>query len=360
MVQVRGASVLLVVVICLVAVAACGGSSRSHGAAGAAPSIASATTAATGARSPSHAAAEFPKWTARLHVHGVVDLSVPRPDGAVVVAAHGKLFTLARGSGIRPFAPAYSAPPGLEAYIALSPGQRVADAGCAFPAGSLYALRLAHGVGVTVVSPQGAVRKFVGLPKSGLENGIAFDAVGHFGHRLLVTATVSRKTTVFAIDCRGHVQILTRTAPRVEGGMQIAPPTFGRFAGDLIAPDEISGNLYAFTPSGGATLLARSGLPHGQDVGVESEGFVPARFQDALVSDRGTPGNPHPGDDLILGLSRATLVRAGVAPGDLIVASEGGAATVDVRCASTCRVTHIADGPTIAHIEGHVVFSATF
>lgn len=351
MFQVRGATVLLTVAACLIWAAACGGSSAAHR---------SSTTSATATASPSHAAAEIADWTARAHVRGVVDLSAPRPDGAIVVAARGRLFTLTPGAGMRPFAAGYSAPPGLEPYIALSSGERVADAGCAFPRRSIYALRLAHGDGVTVVGGQGGVRKFVALPKSGLENGIAFDTGGRFEHRLLVTATASGRTTVFAIDCRGRVQILTRTAPRVEGGMEVAPAAFGRFAGDLIAPDEISGNLYALTPSGRSSLVAASGLPDGQDVGVESEGFVPANFRDALVSDRHTPGNPHPGDDLILGLSRATLMAAGVKPGDLIVAGEGGAETIAVRCSATCRVTHIANGPRIAHIEGHVVFSSAF
>jgi hypothetical protein len=58
---------------------------------------------------------------------------------------------------------------------------------------------------------------------------------------------------VSAIDCRGHV-MLTHNGPRVEGG-----------------------------------LIGNSGLAHGQDIGTESEGFVPARYANALVSDRGTP-----------------------------------------------------------------------
>jgi hypothetical protein len=106
------------------------------------------------------------------------------------------------------------------------------------------------------------------------------------------------------------------------------------------------------------TLLARSGLARGQDVGSESEGFVPAGYRDALVADRRTVGNRHPGDDLILGLSHAALRAAGVRAGDLLVVSEGGAQTIAVRCRSSCRVAHVADGPRIAHIEGHVVFSS--
>ena len=139
----------------------------------------------------------------------------------------------------------------------------------------------------------------------------------------------------------------------------MAPASFGRFGGDLIAPDELSGNVYAIAPSGRVAGVIASGLPHGQDIGVESAAFVPRSFTDALVADRHTPGNPHPGDDLILALSRSALRAAGVRPGDLLVVSEGGAETIDVRCAAACRVSDIARGPQIAHIEGHVVFSGT-
>lgn len=211
---------------------------------------------------------------------------------------------------------------------------------------------------MTVIGPRGSVRRFARLPTRGLENGIAFDSTGRFGHRLLVTSSVSGGTTVYAIDCHGRVEVLTRNAPRLEGGIAVAPATFGRFAGDLIAPDELSGRLYAIGPDGRSSLVTQSGLPEGQDIGVESEGFVPARFKDALVADRRTRRNPHPGDDLILGLTHATLAAAGVHPGDLLAVTEGGAQTIAVSCTTSCRVRHVADGPRLAHVEGHVVFSA--
>ena len=297
-------------------------------------------------------------WAGRHHVRGVVDLSSPRADGSIVVAAAGRLQLLAPGGQLSPFAPRYAAPPGLEPYVTLSSAQRVSDAGCRFPAESVYALRLNHGDGVTVVDARGRVRRFARLSPRGLENGITFDETGRFGHRLLVTSTASGASTLYAIDCRGRVRVVTRGGPRVEGGIAVAPSTFGRFAGDLIAPGEVAGTIYAVTPAGRWSVVAQSGLPHGQDVGVESEGFVPAHFTDALVADRRTPRNRHPGDDLILGLSRTALSGAGVRSGDLLVVTEGGAQTIAVRCAArACQVRHVADGPRIAHIEGHVVFS---
>jgi hypothetical protein len=344
---VRTRALIAMLVLAAVAPAACG-------------------TTQEGPRRPTHVAsarhraeaAKLLTWAGRHHVRGVVDLTAPRADSSIVVAAAGKLQLLAPDGGLSPFAPRYAAPPGLEPYVALSSAQRVSDAGCRFPADSLYALRLNHGDGVTVVDARGRVRRFVRLSPRGLENGITFDETGRFGHRLLVTSTASGATTVYAIDCRGRVRVLTRSAPPVEGGIAVAPSSFGRFAGDLIAPGEVAGTIYAITPAGRWSAVAQSGLPHGQDVGVESDGFVPARFTDALVADRRTVGNRHPGDDLILGLSRTALTGAGVRSGDLLVVTEGGAQTIAVQCGTrACRVRHVADGPRIAHIEGHVVFS---
>lgn len=347
----------MALVACLLWLAACGTSSP------AGPGRAAPGAGRVGPPRAAHPAGTpgLAHWSGLRHVRGVVDLSSPRPDGAIVIAARGRLDTLTPGSGVRPFAPRYSAPPGLEPYIVVPVGRRIPAAECAFGPASVYALRLAGGHGITVVTGQGEVRKFAALPGRGLEDGIAFDSTGRFGHRLLVTLTSTGKTTVFAVDCRGRVQVLTRDAPRVEGGIAVAPASFGRFGGDLIAPDELSGTLYAIAPDGRTSVIASSGLPHGQDVGVESEGFVPASFTDALVADRRTLRNRHPGDDLILSLSRAALVGAGVRAGDMLAVSEGGAQTIDVSCrASACGVRHIADGPPIAHIEGHVVFGGRF
>ncbi len=74
------------------------------------------------------------------------------------------------------------------------------------------------------------------------------------------------------------------------------------------------------------------------------------------LADRFSAGNRHPGDNAILQLSAAELAQAGIRAGDLLVATEGGARTIDVRCAATCTVRFVAAGPGIAHAEGHIVF----
>lgn len=304
------------------------------------------------------------RWTATAHIRRVLDLNSPRRDAGIIVAAAGRLELFHPGSAPQAFATGpggYTNPGGEEPYLARSTGRRSAAPGCTFGHDTVYVLRLTKGAGVTAVDAQGNARRFASLPSTGLENGIAFDGTGRFGGRLLVTATSGKKTTVYAIDCRGAVTTLTRNAPRVEGGLVVAPATFGRFGGDLIAPDEKGGRIYAIAPDGRSRLVADSGLPHGGDVGVESAGFVPARFGargSALVSDRLTPGNAHPGDDVVLRIGGAALAAAGVRGGDLLVATEGGAHTDAIRCDGSCRVRHVADGPGVAHLEGHIVFAS--
>jgi hypothetical protein len=297
-------------------------------------------------------AAKQARWTRFVHVRRPLDLVGPRADGSVVVAADGRLFLMGAGAAVHPFPGRYVSPGGEEPYIALSPGS-------CFGNGTVYALRLTAGRGVVAIAAGGGVRRLTSLRAPGLLDGITFDHTGGFAHRLLVTINDGASTTVDAINCRGSVKTITRTAPRVEGGIAVAPRTFGRFAGDLIATNENSGRIFAITPSGRSESVAFSGLPHGGDIGVESAGFVPSANVDALVADRLTPGNPHPGDDVLLRIGASALAAAGVRPGDLLVTTEGGALTDAVSCtAAGCDVRFVADGPSQAHAEGHIAFIA--
>ena len=309
-------------------------------------------------------AATRARWRAAATIRRVLDLADPAADGTVLLAADKRLSLLRPSGAVQPFARGaggYLNPGGEEPYIALSSVGPVSAGGCSFARQALYVLRLKGGAGVTVVDSHGRAHPFARLPQRGLENGIAFDRTGRFGRRLLVTATSGSHTAVYAIDCRGSVSTVTASAPKVEGGIAVAPASFGRFAGDLIAPDENSGRVYAISPDGHSSLVADSGLARGGDVGVESVGFVPPGFgasSSALVADRRTPGNRHPGDDAVLRIGGSSLLAAGVRPGDLLVATEGGAQTDAISCsAGSCRVVHVADGPAIAHLEGHIVFT---
>jgi hypothetical protein len=299
-------------------------------------------------------------WALFRHLPGVVDLAGPRRDGSFLVAAAGRLFLLGRGGELSPFARGaggYLAAAGAEPYLVLAGSEPVRGTRCSFGNDTAFAIAPGARPGVIRISPQGRARLFARLPQRSFLSGIAFDGTGRFGHRLLVTAEFGGRTTVLGIGCDGRVTTAAADVPLVEGGIAVAPATFGRFGGDLIAPNEKNGLVYAVDPSGRVVTLARSGLPAGGDIGVESAGFVPPRAAAAYLADRLTPGNRHPGDDAILRLSAAQLTRAGIRAGDLLVATEGGASTIDVRCAATCTVRYVAAGPAVAHAEGHVILA---
>ena len=300
-------------------------------------------------------ASKIARWSEFVHVRRPLDVAGPLRDGALVVAADARLSLLTAVGRVVAFPSgqgAYRSPGGEEPYIAVSPGG-------AFGNGTVYALRLSAGRGVVAIGANGGVRRFVSLSDPGLIDGITFDQTGAFSHRLLVTISSGSRTTVEAIDARGVIDTITRNAPNVEGGIAVAPSTFGRFAGDLIASSETAGQIYAITPQGKSELVANSQLPHGGDIGVESEAFVPrATNADAFVADRLTPGNQHPGDDAILRIRAAALRSAGVEPGDLLVSTEGGALTDAISPSGVgYRIRIVAQGPAAAHGVGHIAFA---
>ncbi len=329
--------------------AGCGGS------AGGGAAAAAARSAPPGAASSAPATSRL-RWPAFVSVRHPLDMAGPLADGSLVLWANGRLWTLRPSGQISLFARSYYRPGNAEPYIAApAPGHP----GCGFGASTVYVLRLYGGRGVVAVRRGDAVHRFARITAPGLIDGIAFDETGKFGHRLLVTINDGLRSTVDAIDCHGHVSPITRSAPRVEGGLVVASAPFGRFAGDLIAPDEKSGRIYAITPRGRSILVARSGLPYGQDIGVESEVQVPGqRPYELLGADRLTPGNRHPGDNALLRVGSGALFKAGVRAFDLLVATEGGARLIDVSCpARTCSAREVADGPAIAHLEGHLAIA---
>jgi hypothetical protein len=293
----------------------------------------------------------------------VVDLAGPRADGSFTVAADGLLSTLSRTGAVTPFARGtggYSTAVGSEPYITLAGNYPVAGTRCSFSSDTLYALETKSPPGVISISATGQARRFANVPASGLADGITFDSVGHFGHKLLVLVKSHTGTTVLAVDCAGGVRTITTKAPVMEGGIVVAPASFGRYGGDLIAQNELTGQVFAVKPDGTTVTLAASGLPYGPDTGVESAGFAPPGFgaaDSAYLADRFTNHNAHPGTDNILRLPGSELIRAGARPGDLLVATEGSAQTILVRCANSCTVKYVAIGLAVTHAEGHIVFT---
>ena len=300
-------------------------------------------------------------WRPLLKVPAIVDVVGPRADGQLVLSTRSGLFLVRPGRPAAEFArgPGGYVAAGGEPYIALASARRLAGARCSFHRDDVFALDADSTPGVVRILRTGQAVRLVDLPAGAFPSGIAFDLVGRFGFRLLVTTVVADKTTLYAIDCLGRSTVVARDAPHVEGGVAVAPSSFGRFAGDLIAVDEASGRIFAFSPTGSVRIVAESGLPAGGDIGVEGVGFVPSLFSragSAYFSDLGAPGSPTEGSDSLLVLPGADLARAGIGRGDLVAATEAGARTISVRCARRCTVRRIAEGPSATHGEGHITF----
>ena len=328
-----------------------------------------ATTGAP-ATAATRAAPRPATWEQWLHLPGVFDLSGPRRDGRLVAAAHDRLALVSPSGRTHSFAPAYSVPDGSESYLALSPGltldKRAATnpvlppLRCRFDRDLLLALDLRGAPpGITEVAADGKVRRLASVPGVSNLAGITLDTVGSFGHRLLVIGPARPGTTqVTAVDCLGRATPVATVDVPLEGGVAVAPRGFGPYGGQLIAADETGGSIYAISPAGKLSTVTRSGLPAGGDIGVESAGFVPPRPAAAYLADRGTPGNPHPGTDSILRLTGAAMSSAGIRAGDLLVATEGGATVVRVRCGRVCEAAVVVTGPPSAHAEGRLLVVA--
>jgi len=305
-------------------------------------------------------------WQPWQHLAGAFDVAGPRSDGELVAAGGSGLFLVSPNGTMTPFANGpngYHGAAGAEAYLDVSPGLHVASAGCDFARDDIFILRTSAPLGITRVDASGHATNFANITGVDTLGGIIFDSAGRFDHRLLVTGPHNQHSTVLAIDCKAGIVPITRTAPTVEGGLAVAPLGFGTHGGELIAPDELSGAVWAIAPSGQATLLVQSSIAHGQDTGVESAGVVPAGFVarggTAYVADRVTANNPHPGTDTILRMSASDLAAAGVLEGDVLIAAEGGGVTIRIHCASTCSAVSIVPTATTAHIEGHLAIVAS-
>ena len=304
------------------------------------------------------------QWRVLLKVPGIVDVAGPRADGQLVLSTKSGLLLLRPGGAAQPFAngPGGYTAGGGEPYIALASGSWVwGVAGCSFEPGDVFVLDAGSTPGIVRVLPSGQASRFLDFPPGAFPSGIAFDSFGRFGYRLLVTATFEDKTSLYAIDCLARPTVITQAAPHVEGGIVVAPPSFGPFGGELIAADENSGRIYAFGRDGKVQLVADSGLPAGGDIGVEAIGFVPRRLgrgAAAYFSDLGAPGSPTQGDDSLLVLRGQDLVRASLRGGELLAAMEGGGTTIAVRCGTSCAVRRVAEGLPAAHGEGHLIFVA--
>src|SRR5262249_39604750 len=181
-------------------------------------------------------------WQEGVHIPGVFDVVGPRSDGRLVAATNGGLYLLDAAGRLTHFAPSYS-PVGSEAYIAMSPGLTDDASHCAFARDAIAALDVGpSNPGVILISPAAQVSRLANVTNVTALFGITFAGTGRFGHRILVVgAAPGGHTQISAIDCLGRVTTVGVVNVPLEGGIAVAPSTFGAFAGQLIAPNELDG-----------------------------------------------------------------------------------------------------------------------
>ena len=184
------------------------------------------------------------RWLAFAHLRRPLDLVADDDGRRIVATASGRLWALGPIGAVQAFAPgrARIPQPRRRGAIHRPLAGRLLRNRVRLRAAARFRTRSRRSLAARART---AIRR---LGEPGLIDGLAFDTTGEFGHRLLVTINAGTRTTVDAIGCAGIVHAITRSAPRVEGGIAVAPATFGRFAGDLIAPGETSGRIFAITP----------------------------------------------------------------------------------------------------------------
>src|SRR6516165_2637684 len=177
------------------------------------------------------AAAETLTWQSGAHLPGVFDVVGPRSDGRLVVAANGGLYLMDAVGQTTRFAPSYSPPPGPESYVAISPGLSDDNGSCVFARDEVAALDLTSSPpGITLISPTGGVSHLASITGVFGLFGITFDSTGQFGGRILVVGSVpGGRTQISAVDCLGQVSTIGTVNIPLEGGIAVAPPTFGAF-----------------------------------------------------------------------------------------------------------------------------------
>jgi len=292
-------------------------------------------------------------WQQWAPLPGVVDLAGPRPDGALVAAAAGRLYTVMPDGKTSPFS-AYATDAATQGGVAMSPGLDVAAGPtCRFEAGDVFALDATTSpLGVSQVTVDGRSVRFIDLPDVEALTGITFDTTGRFGNKLLVAGRRGDHTAVLSVDCRGRVVTLTDSAPRMAGGLAVSPPLFGDHGGDLIGVDAVSGDVIFVRFDGTSGVLVASELPAGPDVGVSAVGFIPPDYLQrggvAYLVDRGAGG---PGS--LWRLGEDVLKGIGVDNNDLVVSAEAGGQTMVVRCRLSCRLLPLGGAPG-ARVTGHI------
>jgi hypothetical protein len=193
--------------------------------------------------------------------------------GSVQQDGTGALYsTNLTGGNVQIFAPTAVLQPtaSSEHYVASSLGLG------GFPSRDIY---VASGNGVLHISNNGLTSNTLVTGLNGTVRGIVFDAVGTFGHQMLVTTTSG---SVYQVSSLGVPKLLANLGADTEG-LDVAPlgAHFGSFDGQLITASEGTGLLHAISATGTVTVLNPTSPISG---GIEELDFVPLNL--------GLSGNP--------------------------------------------------------------------
>jgi hypothetical protein len=135
--------------------------------------------------------------------------------------------------------------PCQEKYLAMAPSQ---SAAAGFTPRDVF---VTQGAEVYKATPPGPLALFATIPCNVTDHtGITFDHVGTFGFNMIVTCETGG---VFQIDRTGTVTPIADTGAHLEGPA-VAPLSFGRFGGQILAADEFINQVHAIKNDGTVTL----------------------------------------------------------------------------------------------------------
>ncbi|MCU1276165.1 MAG: motif putative anchor domain protein [Bryobacterales bacterium] len=221
------------------------------------------------------------------------------------------------GGNVQNFGPLVLNPTG-EDYVSSSLGLG------GFPSRDIY---VATGTSIEHISNDGTSHNTFVSGLVGNVKGITFDSTGIFGNQMLVDTDAGR---IYKIDSTGTATLLASIAGApVTEGMDIAPSTFGTFAGQLVIASESANAIYAVDSLGNVTqipVVDSLGRPTNLP-GAEELNFVPLNL--------GSSGNPIEGfygSNFSVNVQKADVSQFTGFLGDAIVTNEfGGHEIFDVH-----------------------------
>jgi len=175
-----------------------------------------------------------------------------------------------------------------------------------FPKWDIY---VAAGDGVLHITNDGTTSDMFVTSLAGPVRSIRFDAVGTFGHDMLVSTHGGQ---VYRVNGSGIPTLLVSLGGDIEA-MDVAPigAGFGGYDGQLIAATEALGGIFAISPSGAVTKLQQVFFP------IESINFVPMNVGESGSLVEGLYIADYPSD-----IVKASANQFSAFKGDAIISDE--------------------------------------